>query len=466
MAAVDKAREKLRTRPPAPGRVLPVSFPEFEHLHLPSGLEVYLALSDRGPLVSMHLACPGGAWRDTPHRAGRATLAADLVDEGTDELTAMEIAARVEGLGGFLSSQADWDASWLSISLLSQHLEAGLDLLAHLVNRATFPDAEVDRLREQRIATLRRRVSQPTSLAAEALVNAVYPGTAYGQSSLGTPASVRALDRGELHGFFRRHATPRGSVLVLTGDLDPTAAVRLIERTFESWTGDLAPAAEPIVSRTLQRNSVIIVDRPEAAQTVLRIGHASVPRDHPDYSRLQVLSSLLGGKFTSRINLSLREKLGITYGASSSFSARLGPGPFLVAADVETEGVGVGTQEVIRELHRLQDEQVGAEELQDTQSYLLGVFPYSLQRIDGLASRLAELGVASLADDYFDRHLEAIREVDPETLRSLAQRHLHPTRLAIVAVGPASSLLPQLEELGPVTVVAPDEVLQVGDDPT
>jgi zinc protease len=462
---VDKAADELRTRPPTPGEIIAFTFPRFEHFHLPSGLEVYLASIDRGPLVSLHLACPGGGKYDSPSDAGRATLAADLLDEGTDELTAMEIAARVESLGGSLSGQAGWDAGWLSISLLSRHLEAGLDLLAHMVERASFPEAEVDRLCQQRLAELRRRISQPASLAADALARAVYPGTPYGQSLLGTPDSVRTFGRSELYDFHRRHVTPRGSVLIVTGDLDSTAAAKLIERVFGGWSGSEPAAAEPILNHDPHRTSVTVVDRPEAAQTVLRIGHASVPRTHPDYGALQVLNSLLGGKFTSRINLSLREELGITYGASSGFSARLGPGPFQVAADVETDGVGIGTQEIIKQLHRLQDELVGAAELQDTKTYLLGVFPYSLQRIDGLASLLADLGVASLPDDYFDQQLEMVRGIESTTIRSLAELHLRPTRLAIVAVGPADKLRPQLERFGPVAVVRRDNEVETGDDP-
>lgn len=462
---MDNVMDEFRSKPPTPGEVVPFSFPRFEHFHLASGLEVYLASIDRGPLVSLHLACPGGAWHDSPREAGRATLAAELLDEGTDDLTAMEIAARVDSLGGFLSSQADWNASWLSVSLLSQHLAPGLDLLAQLVERASFPEAEVERLRMQRLANLKTRISQPSSLAADALARIVYPGTAYAQPAMGTPESIESLARSELFDFYRQQVTPHGSVLILTGDLDPTATRRLIEQVFGGWSGGKAPAARPIEIQAQEQTTVHIVDRPGAAQTTLRVGHASIPRTDSDFGSLQVLNSLLGGKFTSRINLSLREKLGITYGASSSFSSRLGPGPFQVAADVETDGVGIGTQEIIQELHRLQDELVDEEELRDTKTYLLGVFPYSLQRIDGLANRLADLGVASLPDDYFDRQLEIIRKIEPEAIRALARQHLHPTRLAIVAVGPADELQPQLERFGPISAVPPDAPIQDADFP-
>ena len=460
--AADRANNGFRSEPPSPGRVIPFSFPRFEHFRLSTGLEVYLASIDRGPLLSLHLACPGGAWHDAPNVAGRATLAAELLDEGTDRFTAMEIATRVDDLGGFLSTQADWNAGWVSLSLLSRHLQPGLELLAEIAQEATFPDSEVDRLQQQRLANLKRRISQPASLAADAFAGALYPGTAYGQSSLGTPDSVRDLDRSGLFDFYRRQFTPLGSALILTGDLDPSAARRAIEGALGGWTGGQPAAARPIDGQVPETTRVLIVDRKDAAQTTLRIGHTSIPRTHPDYGALQVLNSLLGGKFTSRINLSLREKLGITYGVSSSFSSRLGPGPFQVASDVETEGAGTGTREIIAELHRVQNESVDEQELQDTKSYLLGVFPYPLQRVDGLASRLADLGVSNLPDDYYDQQLEIVRGIDSETLRSLARHHLRPARLTVVAVGPADQLQPQFESLGATSIVSPDEVLELG----
>ncbi len=231
---MDDVKNEIRTKAPTPGGVIPFTFPPFDHFQLASRLEVYLASIDRGPLISLHLACPAGAWHDLPAKAGRATLVAELLDEGTEDYSAMEIAARVDHLGT-LSSQADWNASWLSISLLSQHLAAGLELLAHIVAKATFPEGEIERLRQQRLASLQTRASQPAALAADAVAGALYPGTAYGQSPLGTSDSVQALDRDSLLSFYQQHLNPQGSTLILTGDLDLVAAKAAIESAFGSW---------------------------------------------------------------------------------------------------------------------------------------------------------------------------------------------------------------------------------------
>jgi len=170
---------------------------------------------------------------------------------------------------------------------------------------------------------------------------------------------------------------------------------------------------------------------------------------------LSVMNSLLGGKFISRINLNLRERHGFTYGAHSSFANRRGPGPFQVSAAVATESVGAAVRETLGELQRLQEEAPAAAELADAVQYLEGVFPYTLQTVESVAQRLSQLAVFGLADDYFDRYFAELREVTPEQVREVAARHLQPQSSAVVAVGPATVVVPQLAGLGPLTVWSP-----------
>jgi zinc protease len=177
-----------------------------------------------------------------------------------------------------------------------------------------------------------------------------------------------------------------------------------------------------------------------------------VSRRNPDYVPLIVLNTLLGGKFTSRINMNLRERHGFTYGASSRFVARLQPGPFLVDAAVSTESAGAAAREVLAELARIREDLVEPAEMEETRSYILGVFPYTFQTISDLAKRLETLAMYGLPSDYYDTYLERLAALNREDLLEMARKHLHPDRIAVVAVGPADTLVPQLEGLGPVTV--------------
>ena len=445
-----------RTLPPVAGALRPFHFPGFLHAELPGGLAVYAARHGDVPLVSLELVTPAGGQHDPPGRHGLSTLTAGLLDEGTVRGGALEIAARIELLGGYLASGADWDVSYLAAGVLSRHLPAALELLAEVATSPTFPPEELERLRRQRLAELLRRRHDPAILADERLTEEIFRGTVYGRSLLGDEESVAAIARDDVVAYYRRHYGPRDAALVAVGDLDPEALVAAAERVFGGGGGPGAPPPPEVRPAPLPGVVVHVVDRPGAAQTELRLGHAGIPRRHPDYSPLVVLNTLLGGQFTSRINLNLRERHGYTYGAHSRFVGRRGPGPFLISAAVATEATGAAAREVLGELVRLQEEPVAPVELAETRDYLIGVFPYTVQTIGELAKRLEMLATYGLPDDYFARYIERIRGVNADEVQQLARRHLHPERIAIVAVGPAETLESQLSALGPVSVWGPE----------
>ena len=205
----------------------------------------------------------------------------------------------------------------------------------------------------------------------------------------------------------------------------------------------------------IERTEVHIVDRPESAQTQLQLGHASLPRNHPDFPRMLLLNAIFGGKFTSRINLNLREKHGFTYGAQSFFARRRGPGPFAASAAVATDVAGAAVEQLLLEMRKIREQPVDDDELRETQDYLVGVFPYTLQTIGDLARRLETLAVFDLPLDYYESYPALLYDLSREDLLEAAREHLHPDRLVIVAVGPAEELSPQLEGFGPVTVHQP-----------
>lgn len=440
-----------RSVPPSPGELRKFRFPRFLRRKLPSGVEVLAARQGEVPLISLDLVTPAGAQHDLEGKAGLATLTASVIDEGTRRRSSLEIASLVEQLGGYFSSGADWDEGYLAAGLLSRHLVAGLELLAEVVTEPTFPEHELERLRQQRLAEILRRGHDPSSLADEKLNAVIYEGTVYARPLIGDAAGVSALDRETLVSFYRRHYTRTGSVLIAVGDLDPEELLRRAEGLLVDLPPEPPPPPE-IRPRPLEGISIHVVDRPGAAQTELRLGHPGVSRKSPDYIPLIAVNTLLGGKFTSRINMNLRERHGYTYGASTRFTARLGAGPFVVNAAVATESAGAAAAEVLGELRRIREEPVEPQELDETRSYILGIFPYTFQTIGELAKRLEILAVYGLPDDYYDRYLRRIADITREELLEVARRNLHPDRIAIVAVGPAESLAPQFEGMGPVTV--------------
>jgi zinc protease len=440
-----------RSAAPPPRRRRGFAFPPFTRRRLPGGTTVLAARQARAPRVKLEILFPAGAARVPADSAGLAALCAMLLDDGTDTRNALDIAAAVERLGGRLATGADWDSAYLAVELLARHAGEGLELLAELATRPAFPPEEIERLRRQRLAELLRRQSDPGFLARRVFSRALYGNTTYGLPGIGTEASLGAIDREAIEAFYRDFYPPPGATVVAVGDLDPDDTAAAVAEALDRG-GEPPPPPPGVEPVPLEGVEVHLVDRPGAAQTQLVIGHAGVPRSHPDWLVLTVTNSILGGKFTSRINLNLRERHGYTYGASSRFDGRLGPGPFAVVAAVANPVAGAAAREVIGEIARIREAPVETEELDDSRNYITGVFPYTLQTAEGLAQRLESLAVYDLPDDYYAQFPARVQAVTREQVLDAARRHLHPDRLAVVAVGPAAELEPQLAELGPVTV--------------
>ena len=442
-----------RSSPPPPGPRRPFRFPDFRRERLANGLELVVAAVGAVPLADAVLQLPAGADRNPLERPGLAALTASLIDEGTALRDGPTLSGTIERLGGSLATRADWNGAEVSVEVLARDLATALELAAEVARQPVFPPHELERLRRQALTELLRRRDQPAVLAEEALSSALYPGTPYGALILGDETTMAALSRADVVAFHEGFYRPSGASLVVAGDVEPDAVRTLAERFLGDWSA--SEAALPIEVRPATRaaRQVVVVDRPEAAQTELRLAHPGVPRTHPDRTRLGVLNALLGGKFTSRLNLNLRERHGYTYGVSSRFVDRRGPGPFVVAAAVGNEVAGAATGEILLELDRLRQDAVESEELAETRDYLLGVFPFTLQTHSDLLGRLAELALWGLPDDHFDRALAAVAATTPDDLLTLARRHLDPDHATVVAVGPAATLEPQLSRHGEVRVV-------------
>jgi zinc protease len=444
-----------RSRPPRVGEAKAFHFPEVARSSIRGGLQVLAIRRTDTPLVALRFVNRAGAHFDPPAQAGLASFVGSLLDEGTRRRNAVTIADQVEGLGGYLASGADWDSCEVSTGVLSEHLPFCLDLVAEVATEPAFDPAETARIKALRLAELQRLLADPATLAGRAFARALYRAHLYAGSLVGTPESIAELDRLDCESFWSRHSTQRGAFLLAAGDLDPAALHARVEAAF-AGLGSTEALPLPALEHTGPASTEVhVVDLPNAAQAELRIGHLGVPRQHPERPTLLLLNSILGGKFTSRINLNLRERHGFTYGASSRFIDRLGPGPFLISAAVDTAVTGRAVEETVAELRRLHDEPPELAELEDSRSYLLGVFPYTLQTLDGLVARLEEVAVYGLPLDYFATFPERLRAVTVADVNEAARRHLAPERLVIAAAGPAATLVPQLEPFGPVVVHPP-----------
>lgn len=441
-----------RSVPPRAGAPRPFRFPSFSHHVLANGLEVYAAPMRQTPLVHFEVLLPASGQFDTVGRPGLASLHSELIDEGTEHRSTLDIARTIEGLGGSLVPGTGWNMAYVEAGLLSRHVEAGLDLMAEVVRSPSFPEEELERRRQQRLAEILRRKDLPSSLADQRFSEVVYGDTVYGQPLIGREETVQSFTRHDVADFYRRHVRPNGAKFMVVGDFVPDDLFAILERVWGDWPQGTPVERQTVEPQPLAQTEVHIVDRPGSSQTQLHLGHASLPRQHPHFSRLLLLNSIFGGKFTSRINLNLRERNGFTYGANSFIARRLGPAPFTIRTAVGTESAGAAVRELLFELRRIREDMVTPQELQDSCDYLTGVFPYTVQTIGDLLKRLEALAVFELGHNYYETFPKSLKDIRREELLETAREHFRPDRLAIVAVGPAAELESQLDGLGPVTV--------------
>lgn len=434
-----------RSRPPARRDARAFAFPEFEQRELPCGLRTLRLAVSGLPLVHLRLLLRAGGQHAPDGFPGLPSMTAALLDEGTARRTGPELAARIEGLGGYLGTGAGWDSTVVQTEVLAKDLDTGLELLAEVAREPSFPDHEVGRVRRQIQAEIQRREAQPAAIATRHFESVIYDGSVYGAPVIGTREALEAIDRNRVVDFYARHLTPVGATLVAVGEIGSQELAGLAERVFEGWSGSKLEQPE-LATSPQDALRIEIVDRPEAAQTEIRVGHVAIPRAHPRYLPAAVLGCLLGGKFTSRLNLNLREARGFTYGVRSSFGKRIGPAPFVIATALANEHVGEALTEIFGEVRRLLDQPPSAAEVADTRDYLIGSFPYSVETLHGLASRLSDLAVYDLGDDYYAGYGDALRAIDAQELLDTARELLAPEHSVVVCVGPAKELLPQLEK--------------------
>lgn len=448
-----------RTRVPDPGRVRPFDFPEVVSAELDNGLALRTVRLGRLPVVSALLVLDAGEAGLSDERAGLAVLAGDALEGGTRGRDGGELAEALEGIGASMRISTGWDSVSVGLSCLADRMEEAVGLLAETVLEPAFPEEEVARFRSQRLAAIEERKTDPRRLADDQAVRFFFgPGIPYGRPKAGTAESVARLGREDVRGFAEAEHRPDRGGFVVVGDVELGEVEAMARSRFGGWhgRGDAAPDFD--VEPRFHERRIILVNRPGAVQSEIRMGHPGVARTSDDYFPLLVLNTILGGAFTSRLNLNLREEHGFTYGARSRFHWRRSAGPFTVATAVGTEVTAAAVREALSELEQITTEGPTDEEVEQAKGYIAGVFPLRFETTRQIASRIGELIVYGLPDDHHATYRDHVRAVTTEDAAEAGRRSIHPDEMAVVVVGDAEKIRDPLEELGvaPVEVVEPD----------
>jgi predicted Zn-dependent peptidase len=445
---------------PGVGPDLPFRLPRPEKRRLDCGLRVWTVRSGRLPVVAAMLVLPVGSASDPEALPGLAALTADLLDEGAGDRDGLALHDALARIGAHFDTECVSDATLLGVLSLVPHAGTALALLADIAFRPRFAPEDFDRLRTQRRRRLQQMRDVPSALADRVFVEALFRGHPYGHLPIGTEEALEAVDLEDVRAFHQRSYRPESATLLLVGDLDHDRAFELAGRTFGGrGLGEATVAGTAVLTAppNLGREAVI-VHRPNAQQSELRIGRIGAARSTSDYHALVVANAVLGGQFASRINLNLREDKGYTYGARSYFDFRRAEGPFVVQASVQTDATVLSVREVLSELDGLRGTQpVTPRELDLARHGLTRGFARNFETPEQIARAMTQLVLYGLPDDTFDTFVGRVRAVDAATVTDVAQRHFAPESMFTVIVGDRDRIEPGIEVLGfsRCTVVEP-----------
>jgi len=385
-----------------------------------------------------------------------------MLDEGAGARSALQIADAIDFLGAELASGASADALSVDLHVPVARLGDALDIMADVVERPTFPEAELKRLRDERLATLLEIQDDPEQLIQVAFPREVFgPQHRYGTALLGTAASLQGITAADMKAFHAAQFRPSNAMVIVAGDVTPDAVMPMLERAFGGKSSAGAKTTRIADASQLKARHVYLIDKPGAAQSQIRIGWVGAARSTPDYFPLRVLNTILGEAFTSRLNNNLREVHGYAYGASSRFDMRSSAGAFYAAAGVQTDKTTEALKEFFNELTRIH-EPVASEELEKAKNYLALLMPRNFETTRGTADALAQAYIYDLPADYYATYAERVRGVTVADVKRAADKYIQPDKFAVVIVGDRKVIESGVRSLnlGPLTVVEAAEILK------
>ncbi len=431
--------QEFRATIPQGGPVPALHAPVAERRVLDNGLTVLVVPKHDLPLVSVHVVLKSGSAADPRARPGLAGFVAEMLKAGTKTRSASAIAEEVENHGATLNIGVDEDTTSLTFTALTSNYQPVLDVATDVLLHPAFAKSELERARKRRLAALEQQKDSPSSTASRVFAKVVFGNHPYGHTVLGDEKAVAAISRKDLQTYFAAHFRPSNAAVVVVGDVAVDEALAAIKDRLGGWTGSKGAEAAP-VKPTPEPAALVLVDRPDAPQSQVRIGELGVARSTPDYYSLVIANAILGGMFNSRINMNLREDKGYTYGAHSVFDFRRGQGPFVVYTGVRTDVTAPAITEVLREIERMRESEVTDDELTHAKnSYSLSL-PGYFQDVRGIAGMMANIFVFDLPLDYYQKLPDNIARVTKADVSRVAREYLHPEQLSIVVVGNRSKV--------------------------
>lgn len=446
-------------RPPPPPAEGPIVAPEALHrATLANGLEILVLEDDRLPRIALGLELRRGAGSVPPAQAGIAAIASEVMQRGAGDRDVLELARVVEDAGASLSVSAGWDTTGIALSGLAADRRLLMEILEDVALRPRFEPSEFDKALAEHQAGLVAAQDDPATLVRWHALRALYAGHRYGLPLAGTPETVAALDVEAARAYWRDRFVPANAIFWAVGDVDPEDLIAEVRRRFGSLPeAPVPPGTPPPPDPTPTARRVVVVDKPELGQARIMLLHDGIARTDPIRIPAALMNDALGGSgFSSRLMVRVRSDEGLTYGVGSGFALRGQPGPFSIATFTRVEKTREVVDLLLEEMHAIRGERrVTEDELARFVRYNVGRFGLSLETSEAVLASLVDLSVHGLPEDSLDTYRARVRGMTLEEVRETAESLLHPDRVAIVVLGPADRIVPQLQGLGEVEVWQP-----------
>lgn len=441
-----------RSRLPAVGSSPSFRFSTIKKDRLNNDLALWSAEHRGLPVLTFMLVLPSGSAADFEGYEGLAAMTADMLDEGSGDLSAIDINAAFARMGAHLDIDVSSDATVLTVTCLARFGRQALLLMADCVVRPRLAEADFDRVRQLRLTRLVQIRDMPSAIADRAIMQLVYGAHPYAHMALGTEEALRQMTIEDVRAFHGRVYAPGIATLVASGEISSHEFQKMALTAFDGWEKGGAPVEpDPALAAppSAPAHRLALVNRTGAAQSEIRIGEVGLTRSTPDYHPLIVLNMILGGQFVSRINMKLRQEKGLTYGARTAFDFRRGRGPFILQTSVQSDATAEAVRDAIDEIHAIRANRPPTEEEVDVaKAALTRGFARNFETAEQVARAMAQLFLYGLPDDYFDTFAAKVGEVDVERTRQVASAHLDPAKLATAIVADAAIVGPQLTRAG------------------
>tara|TARA_B100001113_G_scaffold98260_1_gene79139 strand:+ start:4819 stop:7542 length:2724 start_codon:yes stop_codon:yes gene_type:complete len=426
-------------------------FIKFQKEALSNGLNLVVAKQENIPIVSFNLLLDAGYAADQYSAPGTSSMVMSMLDEGTEKMDALEISDRASEIGAIISSGAGIDTSSVSMNALRENLDDSLKLYSEIILEPSFPDRELERIRNQKLAQIQQEKNQPFGIALRVLPELLY-GESHAYSlpltGSGTEESVMQIDRQSLINYHNEWFKPNNATMIIVGDVEMDQMKPMLEKHFKNWKSGIVPEKDIADVTVAKSDSVYLIDRPGSQQSIVLAANIAPGKGDSDDLAIESMNDVIGGSFTSRINMNLREDKGWAYGARTTLLQTKGQRPFIAYAPVQTDKTAESIIEIKQELSEfLTTNPVTEDELQKVKDNNTLSLPGRWETVRAISSDLSQIITYGLPDDYWDTYTNKVRNLSSKKLQDAAEKAIKPDNLIWVIVGDLSEIEDKVRNL-------------------